>query len=146
MKSRVIRKRRQHAMKVPPQATGSPGAGDMPIPEMNAQPQPGRAQSPPISGTEVAGTGDMPIQDMNAEPQPGGAQSRPIGGTEVVGAGDMPIRDMNAEPQLPASAPLQTAHEREKLSAYLRERQGSQASKGSAGAADMPAGDMNASG
>jgi hypothetical protein len=131
-------------MTVPPEAGSSAGAGEMPIPEMNAQPQPGGTQSRSMSGTVVAGTGEMPIREMNAAPQPGG--SRPMSGTEVAGTGEMPIQEMNAEPQQPGGAPVETAHEREKLSAYLRDRQGSQASKRSAGAGEMPAPGMNASG
>lgn len=91
-----------------------------------------------------AGAGEMPIREMNAESV--GTQSRPMSGTEAAGTGEMPIREMNAEPQQPAVAPVETAHEREKLAAYLRDRQGGQASKGSAGAGEMPARDMNTAG
>ncbi|SRR6266851_49305 len=132
-------------MTIPPEAGSSAGTDEMPIPEMNTQPQSGGPQSRPVSGTEVAGTGEMPIQEMNTQPQPSGTQSRPISGTEAAGTGGMPIREMNAEPQQPVVTPVETVHEREKLAAYLRDRQGGQASKGLAGAGEMPARDMNAS-
>ena len=128
-------------MTVPPEAGSAADSGYMPIPEMNTQPQPSGAQSRPIGGAEVTGAGEMPMREMNAEPQ-----SRPMSGAEVAGTGDMPIREMSAEPQQPGGGPLETAHEREKLAAYLRNRQGGQASKGSAGPGEMPTRDMNASG
>ncbi len=100
----------------------------------------------PQKADSAAGAGDMPIREMNAQPQPGGTQSRPMSGTEAAVTGEMPIREMNAEPQQPGAAPIVTAHEREKLAAHLRDRQCRQASKGLAGAGEMPARDMNASG
>jgi hypothetical protein len=133
-------------MTLPPEAGSSAVAGNMPIPEMNTQPQPSGTQSRPISGAEASGTGDMPIREMNTQPQPSGTQSRPSSGMEAAGMGDMPIREMNAEPQQPTMAAVETAHEQEKLAAYLRDRQGRQASTGSAGAGEMPARDMKASG
>ena len=98
------------------------------------------------AATEIAGTGDMPIRDMNAEPQAGGTQPRPMSGTETAGSGEMPIRDMNAEPRQPTGAQVETAHEREKQLAYLRDRGDSHPSKRSAGPGEMPTSGMNASG
>jgi hypothetical protein len=104
------------------------------------------AMTVPLEAGSSAGVGDMPIPEMNAQPQPGRPQSRPMTGTEPAVTGEMPIREMNAEPQQPGIAPGETAHEREKLEAYLLDRQGRQASRGSTGSGEMLARDMNASG
>ena len=134
-------------MIVPPEAGRSAGAAaDMPIPEMNPPAEPGGPRSRSTTGTEIAATGDMPIREMNAEPQASGIQPRPMSGAGTVGAGEMPIRDMNAEAQQPTGAQVETAHEREKRLAYLRDRGDNHPSKGSAGPGEMPTRDMNASG
>ena len=99
--------------------------------------------SPPEAGTSTS-SGEMSTREMNAASRPG---ETPVpSATEVAGTSDMPIREMNSEPQQPGGGRVETAHEREKLLAYLRDRQRSQAAGGSVGAGEMPARNMNSSG
>ena len=100
---------------------------------------------PPETGASV-GAGEMPTREMNAQYQPGGTGSPLLNAAAVApSAGEMPMREMNAAAAQPLGrAQVDTAHEREKLDAYVRDRQDREAANGSASAGDLATREMNA--
>ena len=102
------------------------GSGDMPAPNMAA---------PPVPSSPAGG---MPILDMDTPAPAAGPVPLQTGAAP---AGGMPARDMNAAPSPADNAPAETPHEREKLAAFLRDRQNREAEP--AGTGQPPVRGMN---